>query len=108
MKVLSLCDGMSCGRIAFEREGIKIDKYYASEIDKCAQIVSQENYPDIIRLGDITKWKDWNIEKPDIIIAGLPCQGFSLVGKKLNFNDERSKLFFIFIWSKFLLCYLFC
>jgi site-specific DNA-cytosine methylase len=94
--VLSLFDGMSCGRIAFDRAGIKVKKYYASEIDKYAQIVSEKNYPDIIRLGDITKWKEWKIEKPDIIIGGSPCQGFSFAGKQLNFEDVRSKLFFVF------------
>jgi len=95
--VLSLFDGMSCGRIAFDRAGIKVKKYYASEIDKYAQIVSEKNYPDIIRLGDITKWREWKIEKPDIIIGGSPCQGFSFAGKGLNFEDERSKLFFTFV-----------
>jgi DNA-cytosine methyltransferase len=94
--VLSLFDGMSCGRIALDRAGIKVKKYYASEIDKYAQIVSAANYPDIIRLGDITKWKTWKIEKPDLIIGGSPCQGFSFAGKGLNFNDPRSKLFFTF------------
>jgi len=94
--VLSLFDGMSCGRIALDRAGIKVKKYYASEIDKYAQIVSAANYPDIIRLGDITKWKEWKIEKPDLIIGGSPCQGFSFAGKGLNFNDPRSKLFFTF------------
>jgi len=95
--VLSLFDGMSCGRIAFDRAGIKVKKYYASEIDKYAQIVSEKNYPDIIRLGDITKWREWKIEKPDIIIGGSPCQGFSFAGKGLNFNDPRSALFFTFV-----------
>lgn len=95
--VLSLFDGMSCGMIALDRAGIKVKKYYASEIDKYAQIVSAANYPEIIRLGDITKWKEWNIEKPDLIIGGSPCQGFSFAGKGLNFNDPRSKLFFTFV-----------
>lgn len=95
--VLSLFDGMSCGRIALERAGIKVKKYYASEIDKHAQIVSAANYPDIIRLGDITKWQEWKIEKPDLIMGGSPCQGFSFAGKGLNFNDLRSKLFFTFV-----------
>jgi len=95
--VLSLFDGMSCGMIALERAGIIVKKYYASEIDKYAQIVSEKNYPDIIRLGDITKWREWKIEKPDIIIGGSPCQGFSFAGKQLNFEDERSKLFFVFV-----------
>jgi len=95
--VLSLFDGMSCGRIALDRAGIKVKKYYASEIDKYAQIVSAANYPNIIRLGDITKWREWKIEKPDLIIGGSPCQGFSFAGKGLNFDDPRSKLFFTFV-----------
>jgi len=48
-------------------------------------------------LGDITKWENWDIEKPDLIIGGSPCQGFSFAGKQLNFNDERSKLFFKYV-----------
>jgi len=87
---------MSCGQIAFERAGIKIDKYYASEIDKYAIKVTQSNYPDTVQLGSITEWQSWNIEKPDIIIGGSPCQGFSFAGKGLNFDDPRSKLFFEF------------
>ena len=97
MKVLSLFDGLSCGRIALERAGIPVEKYYASEIDKYAEKISASNYPDIIRLGDITKWREWDIEKPDIILAGSPCQGFSFAGKGLNFKDPRSALFFTFV-----------
>jgi DNA-cytosine methyltransferase len=97
MKVLSCFDGMSCGQIAFERAGIPIEKYYASEIDKYAIQVTQANYPETIQLGSITEWQTWDIEKPDIIIGGSPCQGFSFAGKGLNFEDERSKLFFVFV-----------
>ena len=89
MIVLSLFDGMSCGRLAFEDAGINVKKYYSSEIDKYAQIVSQANYPEIIRLGDITKWKEWDIEKPDIITAGFPCQPYSIAGKRKGLEDER-------------------
>jgi DNA-cytosine methyltransferase len=97
MKVLSCFDGMSCGQIAFERAGIPIEKYYASEIDKYAIAVTMANYPDTVQLGSITEWPTWNIEKPDIIIGGSPCQGFSFAGKQLNFEDDRSKLFFVFV-----------
>jgi DNA-cytosine methyltransferase len=94
--VLSCFDGMSCGQIALERVNVPVDKYYASEIDKYAIKVTMNNYPNTIQLGSITEWKNWDIEQPDIIIGGSPCQGFSFASKQLNFNDERSKLFFIF------------
>jgi DNA-cytosine methyltransferase len=86
---LSVFDGISCGRIALERAGIKVDKYYASEIDKYAEKISASNYPDIIRLGDITKWREWNIETPDIILAGFPCQPYSVAGKRKGLDDKR-------------------
>ena len=97
--MLSLFDGISCGRIALDRAGIKVYKYYASEIDKCAISISTNNYPDIIQLGDVTKWRDWDIDwaSIDLLIGGSPCQGFSVAGKKLNFSDERSKLFFDYV-----------
>ena len=62
INVLSLFDGISCGQIALERAGIKVDKYYASEIDKYAIQVTQKNFPNTIQLGDVTKWKEWNIQ----------------------------------------------
>lgn len=99
MKVLSLFDGISCGMVALERADIKVDQYYASEIDENAIAISQKNYPNIIRLGDVTKWREWDIpwSEIDLLIGGSPCQGFSFAGKKLNFNDVRSKLFFEFV-----------
>ena len=97
MNVLSLFDGMSCGQIALERAGIKVDNYYASEIDKYAIQVTQKNYPETIQLGDVTKWREWDLPKIDLILAGSPCQGFSFAGKQLAFDDPRSKLFFDFI-----------
>lgn len=92
-------DGISCGKLALERAGIKVDRYYASEIDRFALQISNKNYPDIIQLGDVTKWKEWNIDwsKIDLLIGGSPCQGFSIAGKQLNFKDERSKLFFEYV-----------
>lgn len=85
--------------VALERANIKVDKYYSSEVDKYAIAISEKNYPDIIRLGDVTKWKDWDIDwsSIDLLIGGSPCQGFSLAGKQLNFKDERSKLFFEYV-----------
>lgn len=107
MIVLSLFDGMACGRVALERAGIPITKYYASEIDKYAIQIAVKNYPDIRQVGDITKFEDgvWYGSRryicinpePDLIIGGSPCQGFSFAGKQLAFDDPRSRLFFKFV-----------
>ena len=98
MNVLSLFDGISCGQIALERAGIKINTYYASEIDKYAIQITKKNYPDTIHIGDVNNI-DFNeyISKIDLLIGGSPCQGFSKAGKGLNFDDPRSKLFFKFV-----------
>lgn len=103
MVVLSLFDGISCGRVALERAGIKVDKYYASEIDKYAIKVSEDNYSDIIRIGDVTRvnYRDgilytekgeFNVGKIDLLIGGSPCQSFSQSGDGSGF-DGKSKLF---------------
>nr|DAY08908.1 MAG TPA: Cytosine specific methyltransferase [Caudoviricetes sp.] len=99
MNILSLFDGISVGYLALQRAGIEVNKYYASEIDKYAMQISERNYPDIIRLGDVQDWKRWDIDWSciDLLIGGSPCQGFSFAGKQLNFEDERSKLFFEYV-----------
>lgn len=98
MNVLSLFDGMSCGRIALDRAGIKVTNYFASEIEKSAIAISKHNWPDIIHLGDVTKISGHYINPvPDLIIAGSPCQGFSQAGEQLAFDDPRSRLFFEFV-----------
>lgn len=106
MNVLSLFDGMSCGMIALERAGIKVDNYFASEIDKHAIKVSKHNYPNIIHIGDVTKVSYSNgvlyTENGEykvvinLVIGGSPCQGFSMAGKQLAFDDPRSSLYFKF------------
>ena len=92
--VLSLFDGISCGRVALERAGIKVGKYYASEIDKYAIKVAQKNYPDTIQLGDATKWMEWGIDWKNIgvVFGGFPCQSWSTSGKQLGDKDPRGKL----------------
>ena len=86
MNVLSLFDGMSCGRLALERAGIHVDNYYASEIDKFAIKVAKANFPDMIHLGDVRNVKTCGQHlldefdcghKIDLLIGGSPCQGFS-------------------------------
>jgi site-specific DNA-cytosine methylase len=91
---------MSCGQIALNRAGISYGKYYASEIDKHAIKVTQQNYPDTIQLGSVTEIKSTDLPQIDLLIGGSPCQGFSFAGKQLNFDDPRSKLFFEFVRLK--------
>lgn len=100
INVLSLFDGMSCGQIALEREGIEVENYFASEIDKYAIQVTQNNYPNTKQLGNVIDLKTDNLPKIDLLIGGSPCQGFSTAGKELNFEDPRSKLFFEFVGLK--------
>lgn len=97
LRVLSLFDGISCGQIALARAGIKVDQYFASEIDKHAIQVTQKNYPKTIQVGDVTKLRGADLPKIFLLIGGSPCQGFSFAGKQLNFEDSRSKLFFEFV-----------
>jgi site-specific DNA-cytosine methylase len=102
MNVLSLFDGMSCGQIALNRAGVKYDKYFASEVDKYAIKVAQANYPHTHHMGDVKQvQKSYFIDDPiDLLMGGSPCQGFSVAGKQLDFNDPRSKLFFEFVRLK--------
>ncbi len=97
MNILSLFDGISCGQIALERSGIKVDNYYASEIDEKAIKVTQHNYPNTIQLGSVLEWESWNLPNIDLVIGGSPCTGFSKAGKGLNFEDPQSKLYFEFV-----------
>jgi len=100
MNVLSLFDGMSCGRIALDRLGIQVDNYFASEVDKYAIQVAKANYPDTIHIGDVrdVMWPEtFEGMKIDLLLGGSPCQGFSFAGKRLNFDDPRSKLFFEYV-----------
>lgn len=99
MNVLSLFDGMSCGRVALDRAGVVVDNYFSSEIDKYAIKVANANWPqdECNRLGDVIEVDCDDMPKIDLIIAGSPCQGFSFSGKQMNFEDPRSKLFFEFV-----------
>jgi len=94
MNVLSLFDGMSSGRIALARAGVAVDNYYASELDKYAIKVTQANWLETIQLGDVTKWRDWDIDfaSIDLLTAGFPCQAWSSAGKMQGDSDPRGAL----------------
>lgn len=99
MKVLSLFDGISCGRVALERAGIPVETYYASEIDKYAMSVAQAMYPDTIQIGDVCKIDFTQyIGKVDMIIGGSPCQDLSIAKQnRQGLHGERSRLFWEYI-----------
>lgn len=97
MNVLSLFDGISCGQLALNRANITYDEYFSSEIDKHAIKVTQHHFPHTKQLGDVTTINPSNLPKIDLLIGGSPCQGFSYAGQRLNFNDDRSKLFFEYV-----------
>lgn len=96
INVLSLFDGMSCGRIALERAGIKVDNYFASEIDKHAIKVAQHNYPTNIQLGSVVDVKAPDLPKIDLLIGGSPCQSISNLGNGSGL-DGKSGLFFEYL-----------
>ena len=95
MNVLSLFDGKSSGYTACELAGIEIGTYYSAEVDKYAIKVSDAIHPNQIRLGDVTKWRDWDIDwsSIDMIFGGFPCQAWSMAGKQMGDKDERGMLF---------------
>jgi DNA-cytosine methyltransferase len=99
MKVLSLFNGMNTGRQALENVGIKVDKYYSSEIKPYAIELTQHHFPDTIQVGDVTKWKEWDIDwkSIDLVLSGSPCQDLSAAGKRAGINGKKSSLFFTFV-----------
>jgi DNA-cytosine methyltransferase len=96
INVLSLFDGMSCGQIALQKAGIKVNKYFASEIDEHAIKVTQHNFPNTVQLGDVKELKSSSLPKIDLLIGGSPCQSFSVAGDGSGFSG-KSKLFFEFV-----------
>lgn len=104
MNVLSLFDGISCGQVALQRAGIKVDNYYASEIDEYAMKITNKNYPNTIQLGDIRNITNEILDKLpkiDMIIGGSPCQDLSNYkydrGEVTGLNGEKSGLFYEYI-----------
>jgi len=92
MNLLSLFNGISGAQLACERAGIKTT-CYASEIDKYANQITLKNYPNTIMMGDVLKWKSWDLPKIDIMVWGSPCQDLSIAGKQKGLGGERSSLF---------------
>ena len=97
MNVLSLFDGMSCGRIAFEKSGIDVNTYYASEIKEDAIRVTQHNYPDTVQIGSVLDVDGSNCKDINILIGGSPCQNLSVAMAKEHrkgLEGDKSRLFY--------------
>ena len=100
MNVLSLFDGISCGQLALERANIKVDSYYASEIDQNCIQLTQRHFPNTIQLGDVCKIDDnvlKTLPKIDLLIAGSPCQNLSRAGNGMGLKGDESKLFYEYV-----------
>ena len=99
INVVSLFDGMSTAQKALENVGIKVNKYYSSEIKPYAIELTQHHFPDTIQVGCVTKWKDWDIDwkSIDLVLSGSPCQDLSAAGKRAGINGKKSSLFFVFV-----------
>jgi DNA-cytosine methyltransferase len=99
INVVSLFNGMNTLRQALENQNFKIGNYYSSEIKHYAIKLTQYHFPDTIQVGDITKWRDWNIDwkSIDVVGSGSPCQDLSAAGKRAGINGKKSSLFFVFI-----------
>jgi len=99
INVVSLFNGMGTLRQAFENLGIKVNNYYSSEIKTYAIKLQQHHFPDVIQVGDIRNWREWNIDwsNIDFIGSGSPCQDLSSIGKGAGLNGNKSSLFFTFV-----------
>ena len=99
MKVISLFNGMGFCKMALDSLGVKVDKFYSSEIDKYANQATQAMFPDAIQVGDILNWRDWDIDwaSIDLVTGGFPCQAWSMAGKQLGDKDERGMLFWVML-----------
>jgi DNA (cytosine-5)-methyltransferase 3A len=98
LNVLSLFDGMSCGQLALQKAGIKVNQYFASEIKPHAIKVTQHNFPNTIQLGSVLDVKASELPKIDLLIGGSPCQDFSSANKeKLGLQGEKSGLFYEYL-----------
>ena len=94
--VLSLFDGMSCGQLALDTLGIKVNNYFASEIDQHAMQIAKKNYPNTKHLGSVVDVKGSDLPRIDLLIGGSPCQSFSNAGDGSGL-DGKSKLFWEFV-----------
>jgi len=94
MKYLSVCSGIEAATVAWHHLGWEPVGF--SEIEKFPSQVLQHHYPNVPNLGDMTKFKEWNIERPDLLVGGTPCQSFSVAGLRKGLEDPRGNLALVY------------
>jgi DNA (cytosine-5)-methyltransferase 1 len=88
---LSVCSGIEAATAAWHDLGWKPLGF--SEIEKFPSQVLSHHYPDVINYGDMTKYKEWNINGTvDLLVGGTPCQSFSVAGLRKGLEDPRGNL----------------
>jgi DNA (cytosine-5)-methyltransferase 3A len=99
LNVVSLFDGISCGRVALERAGFAVSSYAAYEIDKYARAVSRYNYPDIVQLGDVLDADFTVFTGCDLVMGGSPCTFWSIAknNREIDKNGVGWMLFMRFV-----------
>lgn len=97
MRYLSLCSGIEAASVAWLPLGWQAVAY--SEIDPFACAVLAHHYPDVPNIGDMTQVLDWRsyAGTVNIVVAGTPCQDFSVAGKRAGLAGERSGLALVFV-----------
>ena len=90
MRYLSVCSGIEAATVAWHSLGWKATAY--SEIEPFPSSVLAHHYPDIQNVGDMTKFKEWNLGAIDLLVGGTPCQSFSVAGLRKGIEDPRGNL----------------
>jgi len=94
MRYLSVCSGIEAATVAWHQMGWQPVGF--SEIENFPSAVLKHHYPNTPNLGDMTKYKEWNIEHPDLLVGGTPCQSFSVAGLRKGLEDPRGNLALVY------------
>ena len=96
MKYLSVCSGIEAATVAWHPLGWQAVGY--SEIEKFPSQVLAHHYPNVPNFGDMTKFKEWNLESNvDVFVGGTPCQSFSVAGLRKGLDDPRGNLMLTYL-----------
>ena len=90
MKYLSVCSGIEAASVAWQPLGWEAVGF--SEIEKFPSQVLAHHYPDVPNFGDMTKYKEWNLDTVNLLVGGTPCQSFSVAGLRKGLEDPRGNL----------------